>query len=235
MSRLPLLSALFLGLVASGCNIVDSSSKDDEDEEDDSWFEADADTDSDTDTDTDTDSDTDTDTDSDTDADSDADTDADSDADNPYSSYEGWEALSFAREKSSPGDLDCLLVWDVSGSPRDIPSTCDGCEFVFDVELSFNTADSDLNDADICGTVDDWTGGRSYTYAYTTDYEGYGGANLYSYYGYYYWIAYADFSGSSYSYYDGYLDYYYDGAYGYYPQYEGMYFTNYTEGFARVK
>ena len=232
MNRLPL-ALLFAGFVPlAACSFAEKDDDDedeDEDEDDGGWFEADADTDSDSDSDTDSDSDSDTDTDTDSDSDSDSDSDTDADP-NPYSSYTGKETFAYAYGADKAGDYNCELLYDTRGTPLDIPSTCDGCEFVFDVELSYNSSSS-YDD----GTCAEIATDLNYVYGYSSNYNGYGEYAMYGYYGYYYAWAYAEFSGSSFEYYTGYIDYYYSGDYGYYPQYAGQYFTRYTAGFATVK
>ena len=153
---------------------------------------------------------------------------------NPYSSYDGWESWDYGHPYygggTTSGDYNFQLVWFTSGSA--VATLCDGCEFVFDVVGAYDAGVS----------VDDGLAAKygldtdfEWTYAYTDDYYGYGGAWLFEYYGTYYWNGYADFDGSTFSYTYGNKDYYYDGAYGYYPDYAGYYMTNYMYGTAAVQ
>ncbi len=177
----------------------------------------------------DSESDTDTDTDADTDADSDTDTDADTDT-NPYSTYTGGETLwsTFAAETA---EIQCEYNWDATGSP--VEYLCDGCEWVFDVDLTFDAGNSNLSDG--CDDGAD----MAFTYAYTSDYYGYGPTLLYGYYGYYYW--WSDLGGATWdgenmtwTYGDPTDFYYYDNSYGYYPDYVGYHlYAQY--GWATVK
>ncbi len=167
------------------------------------------------------DADTDTDADSDTDADADADTDTDTDTDvNPFypnGTYVGGETLWSAFATEAP-EVECEYNWDATGTP--VQYNCDGCEWVFDVDFTFNADHSDLGDN--CDAGADF----AYTYAYTDDYYGYGPTLLLGYYGYYYWwsdLGAASWDGSTmtWTYGDAEDFYYYDNSYGYYPDYVG--------------
>lgn len=172
------------------------------------------------------DADTDADSDSDTDADADSDADSDADADVPhdYKSYTGQEVYGFGIGKTSAGELDCKVVWDAVGTYRD---ACDGCEFAFDVALTYNAGESydDSPGGDCSGYMTDFAWG----YGYTDDYYGYGPTLMFDYSGTWYGFAEAtSFDGSSFTYSTGTVDYYYDGSGGYYPDYVGYYNSFYT-------
>ena len=173
----------------------------------------------------------DTDTDEDTDTD-DTDTD-DAGEPNPYTSYEGWESYDYAHPYyggGAAGDYNWQLVWWTTGTA--VETLCNSCEFVFDV---YGTYDGDVSsDDDGLAAKYGFDTDFEYTYAYTDDYYGYGGAALFEYYGTYYMFAYADFDGGTFNYVSGYKDYYYDGSYGYYPATYIGYHTNYTYGVADV-
>lgn len=97
----------------------------------------------------------------------------------PYEQIYGYERFEYAfnvpdDEKRYEENLDCYLVWAVTGTPRTIPETCVGCEFVFDVELLYDAGP-------YAGTS--WGGGAGepcedlagdgygYTYGYSKRYE----------------------------------------------------------------
>ncbi len=168
----------------------------------------------------------DTDTDTDADSDTDADTDADSDADADYTSYEGYESFDYAFS-DTVGHRDCHAYWDASGTPM---TPCSGCEFAFDVYMTYNNAESYGDMCEYYGLNAD----SSYEYAYMADYYGYGPVVMMGYYGAWYAWTYASFSGSTFSYNSdsAYLDYPYEGYNGEYP---GYYYTYYWAGEATVQ
>ena len=150
--------------------------------------ESDADTDGDTDTDTDADSDADTD--SDTDADSDADTDVD--LPNPYSSLIGQERYRFA-DAQPEGEYTCDLMFDLYGVGRPtIPSSCVNCSFVFEIVYDLREKESSAEEGR-CQAEQE--GIFSGVYAYSAQWPDYGQAWLASYYGAYYPLGSASFSG----------------------------------------
>ncbi|MFT5680621.1 MAG: hypothetical protein ACI8RZ_001527 [Myxococcota bacterium] len=158
--------------------------------------------------------------DADTDTDTDSDTDTDADIEHSYTSYEGWESYDYNNGTYPAGEYNCQLVWDLVGSPvTPIDSGCDNCEFAFDVTYTYRDADYTYDDG-TCGTD-----GASGTYAYSGDFDGYGGSWVFDYYGTFYWWGYGAFSGDQFDYYWGYVD----DAYGAY------YYTYYQYGIVTVQ
>ena len=159
--------------------------------------------------------------DADTDTDTDADTDSDTDADtipNNYSSYEGWESFDFNDGSYPAGEFNCQIVWDLSGTPiNPIDGDCENCEFMFDVTYTLRN-ESYVYDDGTCeyyGLFADSYG----SYGYSSDFDGYGAAWVYSSYGTYYWWGTGSFSSNSFMYYYGYTDYPYKSYYYSYYQY----------------
>lgn len=175
------------------------------------------------------DADTDTDADSDTDADADSDADSDADADVPhdYKTYEGTETYNFSLGQENPGVMDCSVVWDTVGTYRD---ACVGCDFAFDVALTYNATSSYDNSPD--GVCAPYMSDAAFTYGYSVDYDGYGPTLMYNAAGTWYGIWDATFDGSSFTYANGTVDYYYDGGEEN-PQYTG-YYNNFYSGVATV-
>ena len=160
--------------------------------------------------------------DADTDTDTDADTDSDTDADtipNNYTSYEGWASFDCNAGSYPAGELNCPIVWDLSGAAvNPMDGDCDNCEFMFDVTYTLRN-ESYVYDDGTCakfGLFADSFG----TYGYSSDSDGYGAAWVYNYYGDYTWWGYGSFSGSDFSYNYGYTDYYYESAGLYYSYYQ---------------
>jgi len=153
----------------------------------------------------------------DQDADTDADTDTDTDAD-PYTTYDGWESLDYNDGAYPQGEYNCQLVWWATGTPVDpIPSECEGCDFVFDVYLSYDPSVG--FDDGTCETIGDY----EFTYASSGD------DLLVGYDGIYEYRADATFDGSQFVYSTGYKDYAYHGD-GYI-----YYYTLYLYGAATVE
>ena len=105
--------------------------------------------------------------------------------------------------------------------------------------MSYDTGVSVVNNESACSSL---IGDDGYTYAYSSDYYGYGAAVMIGYYGDYgAWMvngydgASVSFSGGTFNYLSGVKDYYYAGTYGYYPDYAGKYITNYWYGTADVQ
>lgn len=148
-------------------------------------------------------------------------------AENPYTSYEGKEFFEYGYGPGA-GFRNCSLEWDASGTP--VSTLCEGCEFVFDVTLTYN-ADNSTDDGTCASLATDST----WTYAYTSDYAGYGPYALFysSTYGAYYPFASASFDESTgeFAYVYGIKDYPYD----YNGQYPGYYYTLYLSGYATVQ
>jgi len=128
------------------------------------------------------------------------------------------------------GVLDCELFWTAKGTPVDpIPSTCQDCDFVFDVTMTYDTTSTASAD---CSTL-----ATDFTYTYGNPYNLYGYGYHWAalgYYGYYYVWAYSSWDGATFTYWTGYYDYYYSDSYGYYADYKG-YNTNYWYGFGAIK
>ena len=90
---------------------------------------------------------------------------------NPYDHVVGYETFSFAYA-GTPGELDCQLVWAVTGEPARIPENCVGCEFVFDVQLAYDAGPqrgASFDDSGVCADLAKSTG--SYRYAYSKRYD----------------------------------------------------------------
>jgi hypothetical protein len=136
-------------------------------------------------------------TDTDADADADSDTDADADADIVYNNYDGTESFDYGFTQAA-GTVNCHLAWGVTGTPL---TPCNGCEFAFDLTMSYDAASSTDD-----GTCVHMATDGNWQYAYTTDYYGYGGMLLLGYAGNFYAWAYADFTGDQFSYETGYKD-----------------------------
>jgi hypothetical protein len=134
-----------------------------------------------------------------------------------YTVYDGWESFDFNNGSYGAGDYNCQLVWRLSGTPvSPYSSDCDNCEFVFDVEYTVdNEFTYDDGTCDGYGLIDHAPG----TYAYSSDFDGYGPAWVFNYYGYYYWWGTGSFDGSVFNYTYGYTDYPYNGLYYSYYQY----------------
>jgi hypothetical protein len=162
------------------------------------------------------------DTDTDADADGDTDADADADADADYTSYEGWESFDYGYGAGA-GFRNCSLVWDASGTPL---TPCDGCEFAFDVAMTYNAGQSSDD-----GTCAKMAADSSYAYAYNSAYGSYGSVLMMEYNGSWYAWTYADFSGGTLTYTYGIEDYPYDMK----GQYPGYYYTYYWAGQADVQ
>ena len=141
-----------------------------------------------------------------------------------YTSYDGWESFDYAY--APKGVYNCQYVWWATGTAVS-PNYCVGCDFVFDVSLEFD--EWEFSDDD--GTCHGMGVDMNMSYAYTSDYYGYGPMALTYYNGYYYAFAYGSFSGSDFTYWLGVKDYPYD--YG--GAYPGYYYTYYWYGTATVQ
>jgi hypothetical protein len=130
----------------------------------------------------------------------------------PGSDYSGWETFEYSAG-SSFGARDCELYWDAEGEPWDDVGGCVGCEFVFDIDMSFDSAASTDN-----GTCASLMVDSSYTYGYTDDYNGYGAYLMYysSYYGTFQAWGNASLVGATLEYSYGYEDWDYYGTGTYY-------------------
>lgn len=175
--------------------------------------------------------------------------------DNPYSSYSGWESLDVGSEMDQAMDAPCMAVWDMAGVPdsNGVPSTCEGCEFTFDITATYRTPDGDpANGQNIDNACDSTASNFEFSYGYTSDYGGYGAAVMYSSDGYEFgaWIvnqgpnaettaeieeSTVAFDGTTFSYTDGYKNYLYTGEQGSYPDLVGKYFTNFWSGEGTVE
>jgi hypothetical protein len=165
------------------------------------------------------------DADADADTDTDADADADSDADGDL--YTGFEYFEYGWGYGE-GYRDCALTWEANGTP--VAATCNNCLWVFDVAMTLDRKTSFDN-----GTCTKLATDTVWTYAYTTDYRGYGAYLLEGdHFGHYYAFAKANFQQAT-----GELFYHTpqkidvpDDRNGAYP---GYYYTYYIHGEAFVK
>jgi hypothetical protein len=156
--------------------------------------------------------------------------------DNPFypdGTYEGWETYELDYAMAKAGDQPaCDVYWAASGTPPEL--NCIGCDFTFDVDMTYDATMSQDTNGDCEGYLVD----AAYSYGYTSDYNGYGPYSLLVYYGYGYAFGPAAFDptaeGDNFTYESGFEDYYYDGKGGYYPQYAGKYLTNIWKGGAVV-
>jgi hypothetical protein len=114
-----------------------------------------------------------------------------------YTDYQGFEYFDYYFG-TTPGDRNCELVWEASGTPI---TTCPGCEFTFEVDLTYDRRAS-YDD----GTCASAGADATYDYGYTDDYYGYGPMLLVGYGSGFYAVAYADFDGVNFEYSIGYED-----------------------------
>lgn len=98
---------------------------------------------------------------------------------NRYSQLYGYETFEYAfsvpdDEKRYEENLDCYLIWAVTGAPLLIPETCVGCEFVFSVDLLYDAGPYEGmswggGEGEACADLAASASG--YTYGYSSRYE----------------------------------------------------------------
>ena len=55
-----------------------------------------------------------------------------------YEQHDGYEVFEYSGGGAS-GARNCVLEWDAEGSPSSAAGACSDCEFVFDVDMSYQS------------------------------------------------------------------------------------------------
>ena len=138
-------------------------------------------------------------------------------------SYEGQELFDYGANETAGGANSCNMIWTASGTPIENPTECGDCEFAFEMNMTYDAANSVDVNGDCSGLASDFNG--DFSYAYGVDAES--GSNALFYGGYYGWSAWivdgstqadlegtehaasATFDGTNFSYNAGRVDFYY--------------------------
>ena len=144
--------------------------------------------------------------------------------------YEDWTGeASLEYGYGGYGERSCELYWSTVGTATTAAS-CRNCEFVFDVDLTYDTAAS-AEDGTCTSAI--WYDGNAYaddhsfTYGFVEDYGGYGEALLFDYFGSFYlwYFASMDLNNATLTYSYGYEEY----------PYGSYYYTYYRTGEAALE